>query len=118
MAQPADSGAAPVLPEPVRQRVLALAAQALGAMPVTDVPAPLRRFASFAPSRRAKLSASVLGPVLEADEHFRKLVAFEVGEAESAGAGGDQVEHRPAEAEAAGLAGEAADDLGAAFDLG
>ncbi len=78
MAQPADSGAAPVLPEPVRQRVLALAAQALGAMPVTDVPAPLRRFASFAPSRRAKLSASVLGPVLESDEHFRKLVAFEV----------------------------------------
>ena len=68
----------PLLPEPVRQRVLALAAQALGAMPANDIPAPLRRFATFAPARRAKLSASVLGPTLETDDHFRKLIAFEV----------------------------------------
>jgi predicted RNA-binding protein with PIN domain len=66
------------LPEPVRQRVLTLAAQALGQLPATDIPAPLRRFASFAPGKRAKLSASVLGPVLETDEHFRRQVAFEV----------------------------------------
>jgi predicted RNA-binding protein with PIN domain len=58
--------------------VLALAARALGAMPSTDIPAPLRRFASFTPAKRAKLSASVLGPILDTDEHFRKLVAFEV----------------------------------------
>lgn len=69
---------ATILPEPVRQRVLTLAAQALGAMPATDIPAPLRRFASFAPAKRAKLSASVLGPILDTDEHFRRLVAFEV----------------------------------------
>ncbi|WP_328995164.1 NYN domain-containing protein [Kribbella sp. NBC_01245] len=69
---------ATILPEPVRQRVLALAAQALGAMPATDIPAPLRRFASFAPAKRAKLSASVLGPILDTDEHFRRLIAFEV----------------------------------------
>src|SRR6266508_3503493 len=50
-----------------------------GAVPT--VPAPLRRFASFAPTRRAKLSASVLGPTLDTDEHFRKLVAFEVRQA-------------------------------------
>jgi len=81
MAEPAMSGAVPTLPEPVRQRVLALAARALGAMPATDVPAPLRRFASFAPTRRAKLSASVLGPTLDTDDHFRKLVAFEVRQA-------------------------------------
>ncbi len=68
----------PILPEPVRQRVLALAAQALGAMPVNDIPPPLRRFAAFAPAKRAKLSASVLGPTLETDDHFRKLIAFEV----------------------------------------
>jgi predicted RNA-binding protein with PIN domain len=77
-AGPAPNGVVPTLPEPVRQRVLALAAQALGAMPATDIPAPLRRFASFAPARRAKLAASVLGPALDTDEHFRKLVAFEV----------------------------------------
>ncbi|HEU4948626.1 MAG TPA: NYN domain-containing protein [Kribbella sp.] len=70
--------AATTLPEPVRQRVLTLAAQALGQLPATDIPAPLRRFASFAPGKRAKLSASVLGPILETDAHFRRLVAFEV----------------------------------------
>jgi len=74
----AASSAATTLPEPVRQRVLTLAAHALGQLPATDIPAPLRRFASFAPAKRAKLSASVLGPILETDEHFRKLTAFEV----------------------------------------
>ncbi|MEU4389082.1 NYN domain-containing protein [Kribbella sp. NPDC023855] len=74
----AASSAATTLPEPVRQRVLQLAAQALGQLPATDIPPPLRRFASFAPGKRAKLSASVLGPILETDDHFRKLVAFEV----------------------------------------
>lgn len=74
----AAGSAATVLPEPVRQRVLALAAQALGQLPATDIPAPLRRFASFAPGKRAKLSASVLGPILGTDEHFRRMVGFEV----------------------------------------
>jgi len=66
------------LPEPVRQRVLTLAAQALGQLPATDIPPPLRRFASFTPAKRAKLSASVLGPILETDDHFRRLTAFQV----------------------------------------
>ncbi|ONI69813.1 hypothetical protein BWI15_25135 [Kribbella sp. ALI-6-A] len=74
----AAGSAATALPEPVRQRVLALAAQALGQLPATDIPAPLRRFASFAPAKRAKLSASVLGPILATDEPFRRLIAFEV----------------------------------------
>jgi len=74
----AAGSAATALPEPVRQRVLTLAAQALGQLPATDIPPPLRRFASFAPGKRAKLSASVLGPILETDEHFRRLVAFQV----------------------------------------
>ncbi|GAA1654722.1 NYN domain-containing protein [Kribbella alba] len=74
----AASSAATTLPEPVRQRVLTLAAQALGQLPATDIPPPLRRFASFAPGKRAKLSASVLGPILATDEHFRRLIAFEV----------------------------------------
>ncbi|GAB3819578.1 NYN domain-containing protein [Kribbella italica] len=74
----AAGSATTALPEPVRQRVVALAAQALGQLPATDIPAPLRRFASFAPAKRAKLSASVLGPILATDEHFRRLIAFEV----------------------------------------
>ncbi len=74
----AASSAATTLPEPVRQRVLTLAAQALGQLPATDIPPPLRRFASFTPAKRAKLSASVLGPILETDDHFRRLTAFQV----------------------------------------
>jgi predicted RNA-binding protein with PIN domain len=74
----AASSAATTLPEPVRQRVLILAAQALGQLSATDIPPPLRRFASFAPAKRAKLSASVLGPILETDDHFRRLTAFQV----------------------------------------
>lgn len=74
----AASSAATTLPEPVRQRVLTLAAHALGQLPASDIPAPLRRFASFAPAKRAKLSASVLGPILETDDHFRRLTAFQV----------------------------------------
>lgn len=58
--------------------MLTLAAQALGRLAPADIPAPLRRFASFAPAKRAKLSASVLGPILETDEHFRRLVALDV----------------------------------------
>ena len=44
-------------------------------------------------------------------------LAVEVVEADAVGAGDDEVEHRPAEGEAAGLAGEAADHLGAPADL-
>ena len=48
-----------------------------------------------------------------------ELLALELGELDAVGGVGDvEVEHGPDEREAAGLAGEAADHLGAAFDLG
>src|SRR5437016_5009638 len=46
------------LPEPVRQRVLALAADALGRLPSEEVPAALRAAARFTPAKRARLAAS------------------------------------------------------------
>jgi hypothetical protein len=47
-----------------------------------------------------------------------ELLAFELGELDPVGGVADvEVEHGPDEREAAGLAGEAADHLGAAFDL-
>jgi hypothetical protein len=47
------------------------------------------------------------------------VLAFELAEPDAVlGVGDVEVEDRPDEGEAAGLAGEAADDLGAAFDLG
>jgi len=42
---------------------------------------------------------------------------LEVSEAETSGTTDDEVENRPAKAEAAGLAGEAANDLGPSLDL-
>ena len=47
-------------PEPVRGRLAEPAAAAVGAMPVADVPAPLRRLARFTPAKRARLGAAAL----------------------------------------------------------
>ena len=47
-----------------------------------------------------------------------EVLAFELGELDAVGGVADvEVKDGPDEREAAGLAGEAADDLGAAFDL-
>ncbi|WP_435839005.1 NYN domain-containing protein [Streptodolium elevatio] len=74
---PADRDAAPrgPLPDGVRQRVIALAADGLGAMTSDEIPVPLRQFARFTPSRRAKLAATPLAGVLENDPVFRQRIA-------------------------------------------
>lgn len=73
---PAAAGeAAPRLPEAVRLRVVALAADRLGALPAEEVPAPLRAFARFTPGKRARLAAAPLGAALEADPVFRQRIA-------------------------------------------
>ncbi|MGH3629695.1 MAG: hypothetical protein ACRDRL_19940 [Sciscionella sp.] len=66
------------LVEPVRARVIALAADGLGRMPVDHVPASLKRVASFAPARRAKLAAGQIADVLQSDETFREQLAIQV----------------------------------------
>ena len=72
------------LPDPVRARVIALAADGLGRMPVDTLPTSLKRVASFAPGRRAKLAGSQIAGVLETDPEFRtnlaRLVRVEVSE--------------------------------------
>jgi len=71
---PADAPENPVvLPEPVRQRVVALAADALGALPADEIPAALRQFARFAPQRR-RLAATPIAAALETDAAFRGRV--------------------------------------------
>ena len=78
-----DATVAP-LPDPVRARVIALAAEGLGRMPVEILPTSLKRVASFAPGRRAKLAGSQIAGVLESDAEFRthlaRLVRTEVSE--------------------------------------
>ncbi|WP_240755878.1 NYN domain-containing protein [Nocardioides iriomotensis] len=66
------------LPEPVRQRVVALAAEALGRMPQENLPATLKRVATFAPGRRAKLAGSQIAGVIESDATFREHLARQV----------------------------------------
>lgn len=63
------------LPDGVRQRVIALAADGLGAMTADEIPVPLRQFARFTPSRRAKLAATPLAGALENDPVFRQRIA-------------------------------------------
>ncbi len=69
---PAGEASAPiVLPEQVRQRVLALASEALGRLPPGEVPAALRPAARFTPTKRARLAATALAAALETDVAFR-----------------------------------------------
>jgi hypothetical protein len=65
-AEPPESADEPgwtgPLPEAVRLRVVALASEALGALPDDEVSAALRRFRRWAPARRTKLAATPLPP--------------------------------------------------------
>lgn len=66
------------LPDVVRARVVTLAADALGRLTADQLPASLKRIASFAPARRARLAASQIASVLETDDSFRSRVATQV----------------------------------------
>lgn len=63
------------LPEQVRARVVALAADALGALPASDVPPALRVFVRFKADRRARLAGTPIAAAVETDAGFRELVA-------------------------------------------
>jgi predicted RNA-binding protein with PIN domain len=66
------------LPDVVRARVVALAAESLGQIPADQLPASLKRVASFAPARRAKLAGNQIASVLETDAIFRERLATQV----------------------------------------
>jgi predicted RNA-binding protein with PIN domain len=66
------------LPDAVRSRVVALAADALARIPVEQLPASLKRVAGFAPARRARLAGNQIAAALESDPGFREKVATQV----------------------------------------
>jgi predicted RNA-binding protein with PIN domain len=68
----------PALPEPVRQRVILLAAGAMGGLPQDELPAPLRRVAKFAPNRRHRLGGAQIATQLSVDPLFRQRIASRV----------------------------------------
>ena len=63
------------LPEAVRLRVVAQVAEVLPDVP--QLPAGVRRVASFAPARRARLGATAIGAALD-DEEFRERAGVQV----------------------------------------
>lgn len=63
------------LPEPVRQRVVALASEALGGLSDDEVPPALKRFRQWAPARRTKLAGAHLASAVDRDVVFRQKVA-------------------------------------------
>jgi predicted RNA-binding protein with PIN domain len=68
----------PLLPEPVRARVIALAASAMTQIPAAEMPVQLRRVAKFAPNRRARLGGGPIATHLSGDPLFRQRIAAKV----------------------------------------
>jgi predicted RNA-binding protein with PIN domain len=79
-----DEAAAVVLAEPVRQRLIQIAADVVGRLPADEVPAALRTVARFAPAKRQRLGATALSAALDADADFRSRVADVVSAASPA----------------------------------
>ena len=75
LAQDVDFVPEPLLPEPVRQRITALAAAALPGLPGDEIPVALRRVARFAPNRRARLGGREIAAQLTADPLFRQRIS-------------------------------------------
>ena len=78
-ADDADASAPP-LAEPVRQRLLQVAAEVLGRTPAEDVPPALRAIARFTPAKRVRLGAAALSAALDADADFRARIADAVAD--------------------------------------
>lgn len=76
------------LPEGVRHRVVAIAAEAFGGFTYQELPVSLRPYARFTPTRRVKYAGTALAAALEHDPAFRQKVAGRLREmqAELAGA--------------------------------
>ena len=66
------------LPPALRAKMVALASQGLTKMPPAQVPAPLRKSATFAPAKRAKLVGSQIAQAVDTDQEFRGHLATQV----------------------------------------
>ncbi|MEU2180380.1 NYN domain-containing protein [Streptomyces thermolilacinus] len=73
-ADDADEALDRPLPEAVRRRVVALVAEAFGGLTVPELPAQLRQYARFTPSRRARFAGNAMAAALETDPLFRQRI--------------------------------------------
>ncbi|MDN3295487.1 NYN domain-containing protein [Streptomyces ficellus] len=76
------------LPEGVRRRVVALVSDAFGGLTVAELPAQLRQYARFTPSRRARFAGNAMAAALESEPLFRQRIGERLreGRPELAGA--------------------------------
>ncbi|MFD6322062.1 NYN domain-containing protein [Streptomyces sp. NPDC058442] len=74
-----EEGAAEVLdrplPDGVRRRVVQIVSDGFGGLTVTELPAQLRQYARFTPSRRAKFAGNAMAAALESEPLFRQRIA-------------------------------------------
>ncbi|WP_299530966.1 NYN domain-containing protein [uncultured Streptomyces sp.] len=70
------------LPEGVRRKVVQLAADAFGGLTVGELPAQLRQYARFTPTRRAKFAGNAMAAALESDARFRQRIGERIAQAQ------------------------------------
>ncbi|MFF9363401.1 NYN domain-containing protein [Streptomyces griseoluteus] len=63
------------LPDGVRRRVVGIVSDAFGALTMAELPAPLRQYARFTPTRRAKFAGNAMAAALETERLFRQRIA-------------------------------------------
>ncbi|MGP4002042.1 NYN domain-containing protein [Streptomyces sp. 8N706] len=84
----ADEAAGPAevldrpLPEGVRRKVVTLAADAFGGLTMAELPAQLRQYARFTPTRRAKFAGNAMAAALESHALFRQRIGERLREAQ------------------------------------
>ncbi|MEU6994865.1 NYN domain-containing protein [Streptomyces sp. NPDC046465] len=82
-----DDGAAEVLdrplPDGVRRRVVHIVSDGFGGLTLAELPAQLRQYARFTPTRRAKFAGNAMAAALENDTLFRQRIGERLREAQS-----------------------------------
>ncbi|MFE7173547.1 NYN domain-containing protein [Streptomyces sp. NPDC057616] len=70
------------LPDGVRRRVVQIVSDGFGGLTVSELPAQLRQYARFTPSRRAKFAGNAMAAALETEPLFRQRIGEKLREAQ------------------------------------
>jgi predicted RNA-binding protein with PIN domain len=70
------------LPDGVRRRVVQIVSDGFGALTVAELPAQLRQYARFTPSRRARFAGNAMAAAVESDTLFRQRIGEKLREAQ------------------------------------
>ncbi|MFF3905215.1 NYN domain-containing protein [Streptomyces sp. NPDC001848] len=70
------------LPDGVRRRVVQIVSDGFGGLTLAELPAQLRQYARFTPTRRAKFAGNAMAAAVETDALFRQRIAEKLREAQ------------------------------------